>query len=123
MTQPIHIDVTTKYHREQSEPTQNKYVYSYTITIENQSNQQVQLLTRHWIITDSNAKVQEVHGDGVVGQQPLLQPGEQFQYTSGCVLDTPLGFMQGSYEFVDAAKSRFKAPIAPFKLAVPGMVH
>jgi ApaG protein len=123
MSHPIHIAVQTKYHQEQSEPERKKYVYSYTITIENHSDQTVQLLNRHWIITDSNAKVQEVRGEGVVGQQPHLQPGEQFQYTSGCVLDTPIGFMQGSYEFIDAQQSKFQAPIAPFKLAVPGVVH
>jgi len=123
MSDPIQIDVTTEYIKEQSEPERSRFVYAYTITITNQGDKRVQLLTRHWIITDSNAKVQEVHGDGVVGEQPILNPGEHFQYTSGCVLDTPLGFMQGSYEFITDERVSFKAPIAPFKLSVPGVVH
>jgi ApaG protein len=123
MSDPIEIAVITRYLEDQSEPERNRYVYAYAITISNHGSQRVQLLNRHWVITDSNAKVQEVHGEGVVGQQPILNPGEHFEYQSGCVLDTPLGFMQGSYEFIDEEQVRFKAPIAPFKLAVPGVLN
>ena len=96
----IRVDVETRYIEDQSNPEQNYYVFAYTITIQNKGQQSAQLLTRHWVITDSNQKVQEVRGDGVVGEQPLLKPGEQFVYTSGTMLETAVGTMKGSYQML-----------------------
>ncbi|MCS6947557.1 MAG: Co2+/Mg2+ efflux protein ApaG, partial [Steroidobacteraceae bacterium] len=93
----IRIDVVTAYLSEQSDPDEDRYVFSYTITIRNEGTVAARLLTRHWIITDANGKVQEVRGDGVVGEQPYLKPGQGFRYSSGAVLETPFGTMQGSY--------------------------
>ncbi len=115
----ISVEVQTRYIPEQSQPTENRYVFSYTITIGNQGHGGVKLLNRHWIITDANGKVQEVRGKGVVGQQPHIQPGEKYQYTSGSVMETPVGAMQGEYEMVDDEGSRFLAPVAPFTLHIP----
>ena len=106
------IDVATRYLDEQSEPEQDRYVFAYTIRIHNHGPVPAQLISRHWIITDANGKVQEVRGDGVVGEQPRLEPGEQFEYTSGAVLETPLGTMRGSYRMVDDDGTEFEAPIA-----------
>jgi ApaG protein len=119
----IQITVETAFVPEHSDLSESRYSYAYTITIRNQGSDAVQLLTRHWIITDANGRVQEVRGDGVVGEQPRLQPGEAFQYTSGCVLETPVGVMHGHYGMKDAGGQHFNAPIAPFRLAVPGLVH
>ncbi|MCB1856739.1 MAG: Co2+/Mg2+ efflux protein ApaG [Gammaproteobacteria bacterium] len=115
----IHVDVTTAYIESQSSPEDHHYVFSYTIRIRNDGTVAAQLLNRHWIITDANGKVQEVVGEGVVGQQPLLQPGEDFHYTSGTSLETPVGSMHGSYQMCTATGDRFDAPIAPFTLAIP----
>lgn len=127
MTEPstndIRVDVETAYVAEQSEPELNRFVFSYTITIRNQGGVPAKLLTRHWVITDSNGKVQEVRGEGVVGEQPHLKPGEGFRYSSGAVLETPVGSMQGAYQMVNDRGENFDAPIAPFRLAVPGMLH
>jgi ApaG protein len=98
-------------------------VFSYTITIRNEGNASARLLTRHWIITDANGKVQEVRGDGVVGEQPYLKPGQGFRYSSGAVLETPVGAMQGSYEMITDEGMRFDAPIAAFRLAMPGILQ
>jgi ApaG protein len=119
----ISIEVLTQYLEDQSEPRESRYVFSYTITIRNEGPVAAKLLTRHWIITDSNGRVQEVRGEGVVGEQPHLAPGQGFRYASGAVLETPVGVMQGSYQMVADTGERFDAPIAPFKLAVPGLVH
>ena len=119
----IRIDVTTSFLDEQSEPELDRYVFSYTITIANLGEVAASLLSRHWVITDANGKVQEVRGDGVVGEQPHLNPGEQFRYSSGTVLETPVGSMQGSYQMLADDGVRFDAPIAPFTLAVPGLLH
>lgn len=119
----IHIQVVTDYIDEQSAPEADRYVFSYTITISNTGNVSAQLLSRHWIITDANGKVQEVSGDGVVGEQPHLNPGEQFRYSSGAVLETPVGSMQGLYRMRADNGINFDAPIAPFTLAVPGVLH
>lgn len=119
----IRIDVATSYVDDQSEPDSDRYVFSYTITISNQGNVPAQLLSRHWVITDANGKVQEVSGDGVVGEQPLLNPGERFRYSSGAVLETPVGAMQGLYRMETDAGTSFDAPIEPFTLAVPGLLH
>ena len=119
----IRIHVATNYVDEQSEPEIDRYVFAYTITIENLSEIPAQLLSRHWVITDANGKVQEVSGDGVVGEQPKLGPGETFRYSSGAVLETPVGAMQGSYRMHADDGADFDAPIPPFTLAVPGVLH
>jgi len=127
MNQPdlnnIQVDVETRYVEEQSNPEQNYYVFAYTITIQNKGRQAAQLLTRHWVITDSNQKVQEVSGDGVVGEQPHLKPGEQFVYTSGTMLETAVGTMKGSYQMLADDGSRFDAPIEEFVLSTPRVLH
>lgn len=119
----IKVDVETRYIEEQSNPEQNYYVFAYTITIQNDGNQAAQLLTRHWVITDSNQKVQEVRGDGVVGEQPMLKPGEQFVYTSGTMLETSVGTMKGSYQMVADDGSHFDATINEFVLSTPRVLH
>ncbi len=119
----IRIQVATRYVDEQSEPDMDRYVFAYTITISNDGEVAAKLISRHWIITDANGKVQEVSGDGVVGEQPHLQPGEEFQYSSGAVLDTPVGAMQGLYRMETDDGVNFDAPIAAFTLAVPGLLH
>lgn len=119
----IDIDVATSYIDEQSEPDSGRYVFAYTITISNSGDVAAQLISRHWIITDANGKVQEVNGDGVVGEQPHLNPGEEFRYSSGAVLETPVGAMQGLYRMEADDGFAFDAPIAPFTLAVPGLLN
>ena len=119
----IRIHVATDYIDDQSEPDADRYVFAYTITISNNGEVPATLMSRHWIITDANGKVQEVNGDGVVGEQPYLQPGERFRYSSGAVLETPVGAMQGMYRMVTDTGSSFDAPIEPFTLAVPGLLH
>ena len=119
----ISVEVETTYVDEQSDPNERRYVFSYTITIRNEGAVPARLLTRHWIITDANGKVQEVRGDGVVGEQPHLKPGQGFRYSSGAVLETPVGAMQGSYEMIDDEGQRFDAPIQPFRLAMPGILQ
>ena len=108
----IDIDVDTRFLDDQSAPEEDRYVFAYTIHILNRGKVPARLLGRHWVITDANGKVQEVRGDGVVGEQPRLEPGEQFEYTSGAVLETPLGTMRGSYRMVDDDGTEFEAPIA-----------
>lgn len=122
-TNKIQVDVETRYIEEQSNPEQNYYVFAYTITIQNKGQQAAQLLTRHWVITDSNQKVQEVRGDGVVGEQPLLKPGEQFVYTSGTMLETSVGTMKGSYQMRADDGSHFDAEIGEFVLSTPRVLH
>ena len=122
-SQPIRIEVETAYLDEQSNPRDQRYVFSYTITIRNEGAVPARLLTRHWIITDANGKVQEVQGDGVVGEQPHLKPGQGFRYSSGAVLETPVGSMQGSYQMVTDDGVHFDAPIAVFRLAMPGILQ
>ena len=119
----IRVDVETRYIEDQSNPEQNYYVFAYTITIRNKGKQSAQLLTRHWVITDSNQKVQEVRGDGVVGEQPLLKPGEQFVYTSGTMLETEIGTMKGSYQMLADDGSQFDATIDEFVLSTPRVLH
>jgi ApaG protein len=119
----IGIQVITDYISEQSEPSADRYVFAYTITITNNGNAPARLISRHWVITDANGKVQEVSGDGVVGEQPYLNPGEEFRYSSGAVLETPVGAMQGLYRMEADNGVNFDAPIAPFTLAVPGVLH
>src|SRR5919204_2338320 len=122
-THKIRVEVDTSYLAEQSDPKERRYVFSYTITIRNEGSVPARLLTRHWIITDSNGKVQEVRGDGVVGEQPHLKPGQGFRYSSGAVLETPVGAMQGSYQMVTDEGMRFDAPIPAFRLAMPGILQ
>jgi ApaG protein len=119
----IRVDVETRYIEDQSNPEQNYYVFAYTITIRNTGRQSAKLLTRHWVITDSNQKVQEVRGDGVVGEQPLLKPGEQFVYTSGTMLETAVGTMKGSYQMLADDGSHFDANIEEFVLSTPRVLH
>jgi ApaG protein len=119
----IKIQVATQYVDDQSEPEVGRFVFAYTITIENSGNVPAKLQSRHRLITDANGRVQEVTGDGVVGEQPYLHPGETFRYSSGAVLDTPVGAMQGSYRMQADNGIGFDAPIPPFTLAVPGMLH
>jgi ApaG protein len=119
----IRVEVDTSYLEDQSDPKERRFVFSYTITIRNEGSVPARLLTRHWIITDSNGKVQEVRGDGVVGEQPYLKPGQGFRYSSGAVLETPVGAMQGSYQMVSDDGEQFDAPIAAFRLAMPGLLH
>lgn len=121
--QKIRIQVATDYMDDQSEPDAGRYVFAYTITISNEGDVAAKLLSRHWVITDANGKVQEVSGDGVVGEQPHLNPGERFRYSSGAVIETPVGAMQGLYRMKSDDGASFDAPIAPFTLAVPGLLH
>jgi ApaG protein len=119
----IRVDVETSYLPEQSDPGEPRYVFSYTITIRNEGRAPARLLTRHWIITDANGKVQEVRGEGVVGEQPYLKPGQGFRYSAGAMIETPVGVMQGSYQMVADDGQHFDTPIAPFRLAIPGVLH
>lgn len=119
----ITIEVETTYVREQSLPEQNRYLFAYTITITNTGSIPVQLLSRHWIITDANNKVQEVRGEGVVGEQPHLTPGESFRYTSAAMLETPVGCMQGEYQMIADDGVEFEAEIPAFNLSTPHTIH
>ena len=117
------VRVETAYDNGQSDPGENRYVFSYTITISNEGSVPARLISRHWQITDGNGKVKEVRGDGVVGEQPYLVPGQGFRYSSGAILETPVGSMQGSYRMHADNGDRFDAPIPPFTLAVPGQIN
>lgn len=119
LTQGIRVTVSTVYVPSQSAPRAHRYVFAYTIRIANEGDQVAQLKSRHWIITHGNGKVEEVRGPGVVGQQPSLKPGEHFEYTSGCILETPRGSMRGTYQMVRPDGATFDAEIASFSLAMP----
>ena len=119
----IEVIVATRFLDDQSVPEDDRYVFAYTIRIVNAGTAPAQLLARHWVITDANGKVQEVRGDGVVGEQPRLEPGEHFEYTSGAILETPLGTMRGSYRMVADDGTEFEAPIASFTLSIPRTLH
>ena len=119
----LHIAVETAYIAEQSVPKQNRYVFAYTITMTNKSAVPARLLSRHWLITDANNKVQEVVGEGVIGKQPHLRPEEQFRYTSGAILETPVGCMEGRYFMLADDGVEFEAPIPAFSLSTPGTLH
>ncbi len=119
----IKIDIETSYIEAESEPSEDRYVFAYTITIRNEGTAAARLLKRHWIITDANGRIQEVKGDGVVGEQPHLKPGEGFQYTSGTMLETSVGTMGGSYQMVDDDGTNFDAPIPEFLLTTPRVLH
>lgn len=120
---PITIKVDTQYLPQQSDEAQAKYVFSYTITIINTGDQDITLKDRHWIITDANGDQNEVKGPGVVGETPTIAPNTAYQYSSGTVMETPIGFMQGSYGMVYADGRALKAPIPPFRLAIPGIMQ
>ncbi len=119
----ISVDVLPAYIAEQSDPNSNHYVFSYTVTIKNNGNIPAKLLTRHWIITDGDGEIQEVKGEGVVGETPHLKPGEGFCYTSGTMMRTPIGTMHGSYQMIADDGVNFDAEIPSFSLNVPNMLH
>lgn len=119
----ISIQVETRYIDRESDPERARYVFAYTITIGNEGERPARLLNRHWLITDAEGAVQEVNGPGVVGKQPRLEPGENFRYTSAAILKTPVGSMQGHYEFERDEGDRFLAEISAFSLSVPRIVH
>ncbi len=120
-----HITVTpvTQYLADQSDEAANRYVFAYTITIENTGTVPAQLISRHWVITDSHQEVQEVRGLGVVGEQPLLKPGQKFEYSSGTSIATPVGAMRGSYQMVAEDGEHFEAEIPEFSLSMPRVLH
>jgi len=119
----ICIEVETSYLDHQSDPAHGRYAFAYSITIRNEGSTAARLLSRHWIITDADGGVQEVQGEGVVGEQPLIRPGEGYRYSSGAIIPTPVGSMRGAYQMVDDAGQHFEAPISAFTLARPGMLH
>ena len=119
----IEVSAATQYLDDQSDEAAGRYVFAYTITLRNTGSVAAQLISRHWVITDSEGLVQEVRGLGVVGAQPLLQPGESFEYTSGASIATSVGTMKGSYQMVATDGTRFEAPIPEFTLSVPRVLH
>ncbi len=121
--QAIKISARSRYQPDRSSPEEGRYVFAYTITIENRGQEPARLLDRHWIITDADGRVQEVRGEGVVGEQPHLQPGERFQYTSGTVIPTPVGSMHGSYGMIGDDGMRFEAMIPAFSLTSTTTIH
>jgi len=122
VTSDIKVSVVPTYLDEQSEPESNLYIWAYTVQVENLSSEQVQLLNRHWLITDAKGQVQEVRGEGVVGEKPVLKPGEGFRYTSGTALPTPSGIMAGEYEMVSSDGKTFEVDIPAFSLDSPHQV-
>ena len=119
----IKIDTRTDYLESESAPESDRYVFAYTITIRNQSDVPARLLARHWVITDAHGKVQEVRGEGVVGETPYIQPGHAFRYTSAAMIETPVGIMEGEYQMRTDSGELFDAIIPPFTLAVPRTLH
>lgn len=120
---PIKVVVQTEFLRDQSDPAKNQFAFGYTITISNFGKLSARLLRRHWIITDANGQVQEVYGEGVVGEQPLIHPGKSYSYSSGAILPTPVGTMEGTYTLINDCGNYFETPISPFRLAMPELVH
>ncbi|WP_341502971.1 Co2+/Mg2+ efflux protein ApaG [Gallaecimonas sp. GXIMD4217] len=123
MSQKLHIQVVTHYLDDRSIPEEDKYVFAYTVTIRNLGTESATLRNRHWLITDGNGKTTEVNGAGVVGKEPSIAAGAEFSYTSGAVLESPVGTMEGYYEMEDEAGERFRTPIPIFRLAVPNVVN
>ena len=123
VTTDISVKVQTRFLQDQIPVEEGKFAFAYRVTVSNLGNEAAQLLSRYWLITDGNGKTSEVSGDGVVGKQPTIQPGESFSYTSGAVIETPVGSMQGYYEMVTATGERIKAPIDVFSLRVPNAVN
>tara|TARA_B100000900_G_scaffold160968_1_gene136677 strand:+ start:484 stop:855 length:372 start_codon:yes stop_codon:yes gene_type:complete len=123
MSDLIEINVETTYLSNESNPDQNKFYFLYTVLIKNNSKKNAKLLSRHWIITDDNGKIQDVKGEGVIGEQPDIKPGEEFQYTSGTMIETSLGTMKGSYQMIDDEDNYFDANIPEFVLSTPRIIH
>ena len=123
VTNGVRVRVQARYAAEHSQPQLNRWFFLYTVEIVNEGEETVQLVSRHWIIADATERVEEVRGEGVVGEQPVLEPGDAFEYTSGCPLGTPFGSMHGSYQMVTESGGRFDAEIARFELAEPGAIH
>ena len=123
ITDGVRVRVRARYAPDQSQPLHQRWMFLYTITISNEGAETVQLISRHWVITDASDQVQEVKGLGVVGRQPTLAPGESFEYTSGCPLGTPFGSMEGTYQMVTSGGRRFDAEIAAFALSGPYTLH
>jgi ApaG protein len=123
VTQGIRVSVRARFVPERSDPVESEWFFAYTIEIANEGSETVQLLSRHWTITDANGKVEEVRGPGVVGKQPILAPGQKFEYTSACPLTTSFGVMQGSYQMVTPGGDRFDVAIAPFSLHEPYAIN
>jgi ApaG protein len=123
VTKGVKVEVATRYIEDQSSPMARRFVFAYTIRITNEGPKTVHLISRHWVITDAEGEVEEVKGDGVVGVQPTLEPSRSFEYTSGCVLETPQGTMHGTYQMTREGGERFDAEIAPFLLAVPNSLN
>lgn len=123
VTRGVRVRVQSEFSPAHSQPHQNRWFFLYTVTITNESDAAVQLVTRHWLIADASSEVQEVRGPGVVGKQPVLEPGQSFKYTSGCPLTTPYGSMRGSYQMITADGAHFDAEIAEFALRAPFTVH
>jgi ApaG protein len=119
----IKVSVESHYIEKESDPAQSRYVFAYTVTMVNQGTVAAKLLTRHWIISDADGRTQEVRGEGVIGEQPYLEAGQGFRYTSGTILDTPLGVMQGTYQMLADDGEHFDATIPPFRLANPRLLH
>lgn len=119
----IGVSAAARYLPEQSDESAGRYAFAYTITIRNTGSVAAQLVSRHWIITDADGRVQEVRGQGVVGEQPVMRPGESFEYTSGAAIETPVGTMRGSYQMVAEDGTKFDAPIPEFTLSVPRVLH
>jgi len=123
VTNGIRVRVKARFDPSRSQPQQNQWFFLYTVTIANEGSITTQLISRHWIITDANGKVEEVRGPGVVGEQPVLAPGQSFEYTSGCPLNTSFGTMHGTYQMITTKGERFDAAIAPFTLSEPHALH
>ena len=117
------VQVQSVYIESQSSPDEERFVFAYTVTIRNLGRTPVQLLGRYWLITNSNGRQTEVQGEGVIGEQPVIPPGGEFQYTSGAILETPLGTMEGHYEMVDHQGQPFRTAIPVFRLAIPTLIH
>ncbi len=123
ITQGVRVRVDVRYSPEHSDPPRSSWFFLYTIRVANEGDQPLQLVSRHWIITDATGHVEEVHGPGVVGEQPHLEPGDAFEYTSGCPLSTPFGAMEGTFQMLRADESGFDARVARFELREPGSLH
>jgi ApaG protein len=123
VTRDLRVSVRARYSAQNSDPNAQQWVFLYTITISNESAFRVQLLTRHWIITDANGEIEEVKGPGVVGKQPILEPGQSFEYTSACPLETPFGSMHGTYQMQGPHNETFDIEIAGFALRMPGTMQ
>ena len=123
LTRGVRVSVQSEYSADQSAPSKNQWFFLYTVTISNEGLETVQLLTRHWVITDGTGHIEEVRGPGVVGKQPVLEPGQSFQYTSGCPLTTAFGTMRGTYQMITPGGESFDLEIAPFTLSEPYTIH